>query len=129
MAGAILLSGALAFHQGWITSLPSFFYETTALVVFMTSVIFVYLYKSENASFFVQLYLLSMVVKLVAFFAYNIIMILDDRPGAVMNVLYFLLNYFVFTILEIGFLYRKISPGKGSWLQAKNYLKDFFVDV
>jgi hypothetical protein len=112
MAAVLLLSGSVALQQGRIASLPSFFYETTAFIVFVTVVIFVYLYRSENPSFFVQLYLLSMVVKLLAFFAYNIFMVLDDRVGAVSNVSYFLLNYVLFTILEIAFLYRKISSGK-----------------
>jgi uncharacterized membrane protein YfcA len=97
------------YHEEWISRMPSFLYETTLLVVFTTALIFTYLYRSDSASFFVQLYLLSMAVKLLAFFAYNLIMIMDDRQGAVRNVLYFLLAYFIFTAVEIGFLYRKIS--------------------
>jgi hypothetical protein len=57
----------------------------------------------------VQLYLLSMVVKLIAFLAYNLVMVLDDRKGAMANVLYFLLVYFIFTAVEIAFLYKRIS--------------------
>ncbi|MEO5601917.1 MAG: hypothetical protein ABIR06_13425 [Cyclobacteriaceae bacterium] len=106
---AILVSGRIAFKSGWIITLPSFFYETTLLVACLTGVIFIYLFKSNNPSFFVQLYLLSMTVKLLACLGYNLFMMIEDRPGGVMNVLYFLFNYFVFTFLEIAFLYRKIS--------------------
>lgn len=109
MVFAILLSGKIALKLGWIITLPSFFYETTLLVVFTTGVIFIYLFKSNNPSFFVQLYLLSMTVKLLAYLAYNLFMMIEDKPGGVINVLYFLFNYFVFTFLEIVFLYRKIS--------------------
>ncbi|MGC1243083.1 MAG: hypothetical protein WA874_15950 [Chryseosolibacter sp.] len=99
--------------QGWVPEVPSFLFETTWFMAFATTVIFVYLYKPRQPSFFVQLYLLSMAVKLVAFFAYNLIMVLDDRGGAVANVLYFLSVYFLFTAVEIGFLYKRISrlPG------------------
>jgi predicted membrane channel-forming protein YqfA (hemolysin III family) len=97
------------FRQGFISRLPSFLYETTWLVAIFTAVIFVYLYRSSKSGYFVQLYLLSMVVKLLACFAYNLIMITADRPGAILNVLYFLLVYVLFTAVEIGFLYRKIS--------------------
>lgn len=106
---AILAIVNFGYHQGWIPQIPSFLYETTLFVIFTTALIFIYLYRSDNASFFVQLYLLSMAVKLLAYFAYNLIMILDDRRGAVINVMYFLLAYFIFTAVEIGFLYKKIS--------------------
>ena len=97
-------------RKGWIGVSPSFLFETTWLVSVFTIIIFVYLYRSGKRSFFVQLYLLSMAVKLVAYFAYNLIVILEDRKGAVVNVVYFLVVYAIFTVLEIAFLYRKISP-------------------
>jgi hypothetical protein len=50
-----------------------------------------------------------MVVKLLACFAYNLVMILEDRTGAAFNVIYFMVVYFLFTALEIAFLYRRIS--------------------
>lgn len=97
------------FSQGWIPGLPSFLFETTWLVAFVTTVIFIYLYRSGKGVYFVQLYLLSMAVKLIAYFAFTLIMIMDDRRGALPNVLYFLVLYFIFTAVEIGFLYRRIN--------------------
>lgn len=97
------------FSQGWIPEVPSFLFETTWLVAFVTAVIFIYLYRSGKGAYFVQLYLLSMAVKLLAYFAFTLIMIMDDRRGAVPNVLYFLLIYFLFTVVEIGFLYRRTT--------------------
>lgn len=109
LAAALPPLVAFAGSSGWLPGIPSFLYETTWLVALVTTVIFVYLYRSRRASWFVQLYLLSMVVKLLAYFAYNTLMILEDRQGAVRNVLYFLGLYFVFTAVEIAFLYGKIS--------------------
>lgn len=103
---------AFAFSREWLPEIPSFLFETTWLVAFVTTVIFIYLYRPHSASHFVQLYMLSTVVKLLAYLAYSLIMILKDRPGAVMNVLYFLALYFIFTAVEIVFLHRRISGAK-----------------
>lgn len=109
LSAALPPAVTLLYEEGWLLQRPTFLHETTWLVAFATSVIFVYLYRWGKAGYFVQLYLLSMALKLLACLAYCILMILDDRQGAVANVLYFLVVYFVFTALETGFLYRKIS--------------------
>lgn len=99
----------LLYRQEVIGGAPSFLYQTTLVVGVFTSIIFVYLFRARRGDYFVRLYLLSMVVKLAGFLAYNVIMVVDDLGGAVRNVLYFLLLYFIFTAVEIGFLYGKIS--------------------
>jgi len=100
----------LLYRQGWIPQIPSYLYETTWVVTLFTLILFVYLFRSGHRSYFVQLYLLSMVIKLIAYLGYNLIIILQDRKGAFTNVVYFLVVYVLFTAVEIGFLYRKISP-------------------
>ena len=111
--GTVTLILLLAAHgmvnQQWINSLPSFFYQTLIFLVFGTSLLFVYLYKFDKQGPFVQLYLLTMAVKLLAYGAYNFFMIMEDKIGARQNVVWFMALYFVFTALEIGFLYRKIA--------------------
>ena len=69
--------------------------------------IFVYLVRAGDNSF-VQLYLLTMVVKLLAYCAYNVVIILQDRENAGINVGFFLITYLLFTTLELAFLYRRI---------------------
>jgi hypothetical protein len=101
-------------RTGCIGGRPSFLHETTWLVAFITSVIFVYLYRLNKPSFFVQLYLLSMAIKLMASFAFNLLMVIADPAGAVPNVLYFLAVYIGFTTLEIACLYRRISGRSAS---------------
>lgn len=98
-----------SFDHGWIDQLPSFLYESTFLVAFITTVIFVYLYRMSKPSHFVQLYLLSMVVKLVGCLVFLVFMVLTDRDGAIANAVYFMVTYLTFTTTEIGFLYPKIS--------------------
>ncbi len=106
---ALACLAGLAYKQLWIEQLPSFFFETLIFLVFSTTTIFAYLYKVDKPDFFVQLYLLTMVVKFLAYGAYNLFMIMEDKPGAAANVVFFMLLYAVFTGLEIAFLYRKIS--------------------
>jgi hypothetical protein len=93
----------------WIDGLPSYFFQTLIFLLFGTSLLYAYLYKFNRTDFFVQLYLLSMAVKLIAYGTYNFILIEDDKPGAVGNVGWFLVLYFIFTALEIFFLYKKIA--------------------
>ena len=99
----------LLYQEAWIPQMPSFVFQTTWVVATFTTILFVYLYRSDKGSFFVQLYLLSMVVKLIGYLAYSLLIILEDRQGAPANVVYFLLVYFLFTAIEIGFLHRKFS--------------------
>jgi hypothetical protein len=87
---------------------PSFFYQTLVFLVFGTALIYRYLYKLDKPDIFVQLYLLTMMVKFLAYGAYMLFVILEDRPSAAPNVAFFMIVYFIFTVLEIVFLYRKI---------------------
>jgi hypothetical protein len=99
----------LSADSHWITALPSFFYQTTIFLLFGTGLLYIYLYRFNKADFFIQLYLLTMALKLLAYGAYNFFMIMEDSEGAVLNVVWFLTLYFIFTALEIAFLYQKIT--------------------
>jgi hypothetical protein len=93
----------------WITALPSFFFQTTIFLLFGTGLLYIYLDRFNKPDFFIQLYLLTMAIKLLAYGAYNFFMITEDGAGAVYNVVWFMTLYFIFTALEIAFLYKKIS--------------------
>jgi hypothetical protein len=93
--------------QQWIQGLPSFFFETLIFLLVSTSILYIYLYKFDKPDFFIQLYLLTMAVKFLAYGAYNFVMILEDKIGAVQNVIWFMLLYLTFTALEILFLFWK----------------------
>ena len=89
--------------------MPSFFYQTLLFLVFGTTIIYRYLIRVEKPEFFVQLYLIMMAVKLVAYCTYCGVIITQDKAGAAANVVFFMIVYFAFTALEIGFLFHKIS--------------------
>jgi hypothetical protein len=108
-AGGILYGGGILTSQYAVIPLPSYFVQTLLFLVFSTGLLFAYLYRSASPGYFVQLYLLSMAIKLLAYGAYNLVIIRSDPSGAIPNVVFFMLAYFIFTVLEIVFLYRKIS--------------------
>jgi hypothetical protein len=89
--------------------LPSFFFQTLVLLLFGTCLLYVYMYRLNKAAFFVQVYLLTMAIKLLAYGVYNYFIITDDQSEAVPNVIWFMLLYVIFTVLEVAFLYQKIS--------------------
>lgn len=101
-----------AWSEGLIPAMPSFLYVSTGIVAFITTVIALYLYRLNKPSLFVQFYLLSLVVKLLAALAYCLLMVLKDRAGSTANVIYFLVLYVLFTSLEIVFLYKKITVSR-----------------
>jgi hypothetical protein len=112
LAAATLILVAAAYGslgQPWLVALPSFFFQTLILLLFGTGLIFVYLYRFDRQDLFVHIYLLSMVVKLMAYGAYNFFMVMEDEGGAVINVAWFMIVYLIFTVLEIVFLYPKVS--------------------
>ena len=93
----------------WIKRPPSFYHETLAFLFLATLTIFYKLTRVRD-SMFVQFYLLSMAVKLLAYTSFNLVIVLKDRVGALENVIFFMLVYTTFTVLEIAFLYRRFSP-------------------
>lgn len=99
----------LASRYRWITGMPTYFFESLAILTIFTLVIYRYLDRVSNPGVFIQLYLLSMVIKLLAYGTYVVVMIIGDHAGANRNVAFFMVMYFVFTALEVAFLYRKIA--------------------
>ncbi|HYG03968.1 MAG TPA: hypothetical protein VD927_16095 [Chryseosolibacter sp.] len=96
-------------EYGVIDKQPSFYVPTLVLVAFVTIVIYGYLYRLKSPDAFTQFYLLLMVVKVFAFLAYNIVIVLKSKENAAYNVIFFLITYFLFTGLEIAFLYFHVS--------------------
>lgn len=113
IAGFLIVVVHFGTYLNWISP-PSFLYQTLVFVAFTTTVIFGYLYRVAKPGLFVQLYLLTMVVKVLAYGAYSYFMITSDEPGARMNVAFFLLCYLIFTAAEIASLYRGISSNMSS---------------
>ena len=100
--------GGLLVETSYAVNLPSFFFSTLILIVLSTGLLYRHLYNVSRA-YFVQLYLLTIAMKILAYGAYIFIVVMKDRQGATSNVVFFMALYVVFTALEIGFLYRKIA--------------------
>lgn len=115
VALALFISGCLfgAIHLGWIVNRPSHFVEILLFVFLTTLILFSYLHRAAPGPQFVQLYLLTMVLKLLGYGAFGLIIILSDRAGAPTNAAFFIITYVAFTTLEVVFLYRKIRGHSG----------------
>jgi hypothetical protein len=96
------------YNASFFDHFPSYFWQTLIFLNVATIAIYYYLVRFAKTGF-VQFYLLSMVFKLLAYSIYNVIIILQDRPNAGVNVGFFMITYVLFTALELVFMYRKIS--------------------
>ena len=111
VAALVLLlwgSGVLCVQTGLLPALPGLFWEILIFLAFSTTVLFLYLYRAHS-DWFVELYLLTMVIKLLAYGGFAVIMILKNRDGAPLNIGFFLICYLLFTLLELVILYPKIN--------------------
>lgn len=116
----VFVAGMLAFGVkwtsliGWLENAPSFLYQITIFLVFATGIIYARLHKVSKPVIFVQFYLLTMALKILAYAVFIGLIILKDPSGAPANVTFFILAYGVFTSLEIAFLYHRITGNKTS---------------
>jgi hypothetical protein len=107
---SFLLAGMtyLVVHGRYLEEFPSYFWTTLIFLNFSTLIIFFYLIRAGSGTL-IQLYLLTMVLKLFAYCGYNLLIILRDRENAGINVGFFMIAYLIFTTLELVFLYRRIG--------------------
>ena len=109
---AIALALILGTYPLWTgLELGSFFIPTLTLI-FLSSVGLHFLLlkaKIKMPGYFVQIYLLSLVIKLLAYFGYLLFIILEDRAGAIVNTVFFLIAFFLFTATETWFLVRVVN--------------------
>ena len=113
-AGCIVLSVLLWLSCQFLVFLntlkaaPTLAPEIVLFTAITTTFLYIYLYRAKT-EYFVQLYLLTMVIKLFVYCAFSVFIILQDRIGAAANVGFFLISYLLFTTLELMFLYAKIN--------------------
>ena len=96
-------------QQHWFDMTPSFAFEIILFLGLSTLVIFYFLMKHTRSTSFTQVYLLSMVLKMLAYVTFILVIIFSDTGGAVANAVVFLVAYFLFTGLEVGFLFSRIN--------------------
>lgn len=97
--------------QSLFIVLPSYFYESLILLFLGTAGIYFFLVdiKKQRPEYFVQLYMATLFIKILAYGAYVLFVVWDDRVHASNNALFFMITYFIFTATEIYFLYRKVT--------------------
>ena len=105
---AIVRTGV--YFTSWFRE-PSF---TNEIVLFLAVATLAIYYKLTvtRQELFVQFYLLSIAVKVLAYLAFVFFIVLKDRSSAFPNVVFFMTTYVTFTVLEIVFLFPKISGRK-----------------
>lgn len=103
----------IAEHLSWTNALPSYLNEIVIFIVIATVVIYGYLNRFIDTSYFVQMFLLSMVIKMIASLAFITVIVFKDKVGVELNVALFLALYMLLTAVEIVFLHPQISKKKG----------------
>lgn len=104
-----LFIGAVGFWG--IEARPEYFFRTLIFLFISTAGLYRFLLrtKQQRPDFFVQLYLATMVIKLIAYGAYLFIVVTSQTEKTVYDVAVFMVVYFIFTAIEIGFLYRQVN--------------------
>jgi hypothetical protein len=89
---------------------PEFLYQTLIFLFLTTIGLYRFLVKTkqERPDYFVQLFLLTLVVKLVASSAY-LFVVAQSQADPAPDIVFFMGVYIVFTGLEIGFLYGRVN--------------------
>lgn len=107
----VLISLILIGIGNWFfTVLPPYFYQTIALLFMGTVGIYFYLLdvKKNRPEYFVQMYIATQFAKILAYGSYMLFVVWDDSNRASDHALIFMITYFVFTAIEVIFLYRKV---------------------
>jgi hypothetical protein len=107
LVAAVIIAGN--FLAWW--NMPTYWIEILAVNFFITVVLYAYLLKvqTQEPQIFTQFYLLSIVLKMVGGLTL-ITYIVWDAPGeAIGNVVTFISSYFIFTIVEVSSLLKKVS--------------------
>lgn len=92
-------------------TLPKFFYPSIILLVVSTAGLYKFLVdtKLNKPDYFVPIYLSTLVVKLIAYGGYMFMMVQLQPERMIENVVFFMVGYVIFTVLETVFLYRFVN--------------------
>lgn len=97
----------ITYFSGLVPVPPTLSPAITIFLALTTLAVF-YLVESrrkKGAMNFTQVYLITVVAKILVYGIFVVIIILSDRPNASANAIFFLVGYFLFTALEVIFLY------------------------
>jgi hypothetical protein len=105
---AFIVIPFIAQAQGWIQSAPSFSIEIVLVLALLTLVLFFNLQNIQKANpqKFIQSYILSITLKMAVGCALILAIIFINQESSMSNALLFLSTYFIFTGIEIFFLWK-----------------------
>jgi hypothetical protein len=107
--GFLLYAAAwLGANQGSF-SMPVFALEITLVSVVVTASIYMVLARTVNPRLFVNIYLLTIVMKLIFYSAMLLIIRFIALKSLMPNAVFLLVAYLVFTTLEVAVLFRKVN--------------------
>jgi hypothetical protein len=87
---------------------PSFLILILTVLALGTWLVYFFIQRT-NREDFIRNYLLTIVMKLLAGGVFILILLYIDKPGANANAILFMAAYLLFTGLEVGFLFRRLS--------------------
>ena len=109
---ALVATGVYVGHRQGFFPLPSYGWEIIFYMAFSTAAMVNILLKKSGPILFTQLYLLTIVIKMLIGSVVILFIIFINREGAFENAVLFIITYTLFTMLEVIFLYRKVNnPG------------------
>ncbi|CAN5195085.1 hypothetical protein BH09BAC3_BH09BAC3_02370 [soil metagenome] len=110
LAGLITLT-VLTGSDGRYFSRPTFFKEIIIFFIFSNLALYSVTKRTliGSPADFIKIYLGATVLRILFFGAFIFVLIRLDRSGAFQNALFFLVNYFLFTVLEVLILFKEIN--------------------
>ena len=89
--------------------MPSSAILITVISIITTATIYTVLVKIANPQAFVNVYLLTIVMKIGFYLALLLIIRFIDPPSLIPNALFLVASYLLFTALEVGVLFAKVN--------------------
>jgi len=89
--------------------MPSFAMEITAINIITTAFIYRVLARTSEPRLFANIYLLTIVMKLIFYSALLLILRFMAPKTLMPNAVFLLVAYLVFTTLEVAVLFRKVN--------------------
>jgi hypothetical protein len=90
-------------------SMPTSALLITAISIITTTTIYTVLVKTANPQAFINVYLLTIVMKLGFYLALLLIIRFIDPQSLTPNALFLVAAYLLFTVLEVGVLFAKVN--------------------
>ena len=106
---ALVVAGLYVGHLQGFFPIPTYSWEIIFYMAFSTAVVVNILHKKSGPVLFTQLYLFTIVIKILTGSMVILTIIFLDRQGDFGNAALFIITYLLFTFLEVIFLYGMVN--------------------